>query len=236
MRKADAVTLTGGILAGISIILSIYGYNMMAIHFLFLSYAMDVLDGIVARKTGGGTREGLLLDRAFDRVSQVIAPLIIYSSWSSREANLLYKLLFVGYAGVLIGVAFWRLVYRVVWSLSYFAGLPLFAHALILLSAVIAGKVIPIYILYAMLIASSIPIPYLRRFSTKSTPSPGGPFRLALALLIAVIPYNNKPIEILAEIIIYSTILYLILGPLPPLLGITPNPKSGGKPRPYDTD
>lgn len=234
MRKADAVTLAGGILAGISIALSVYGYIILAIHILFLSYAMDVLDGIVARKTGGGTKEGLLLDRALDRVSQIIAPLIVYASWSSEASSLLYKLLFIIYSGVLIGISFWRLVHRIVWSLSYFAGLPLFAHAIILLTAVIAGKILPIYLLYVMLIASSFPIPYLRRFSMKSTPSPGGIFRLTIAILIALVPYNNEPIRFLSEIIIYTIIAYLIIGPLPPLLGLTPNPKSGGSPESYN--
>jgi phosphatidylserine synthase len=235
LRLADLVTLIGGVLAGVSIALAIYGYVGLAIHVLFLSYALDVLDGIVARKTGGGTKEGLLLDRAFDRVSQVIAPLVVYASWTrTLSVNNLYELLFTLYAGLLIGMSFWRLVYRVVWSLSYFAGLPLFVHALMLLFAVISKTILPIYLLYIMLVLSSVPIPYLRRLSLKSTPSPGGPFRLALALLVAVLPYNNNYVRLLAEALIYALIAYVVLGPLPPLLGLTPSPKTSGRPQAYN--
>ncbi len=234
MRPADAVTLAGGILAGFSMVLGVYGYVIVAVHILFLSYAMDVLDGIVARKTGGGTREGLLLDRAFDRLSQVIAPLVLYSSWiSTKGIGKLYLWLFLVYSGFLIGIAFWRLVYRVVWSLGYFAGLPLFVHALTLLLSIISGRILPVYIYLAMLIASALPVPYLRRLSFKSTPSPGGVLRFSLALVIAVIPYSPWIVKVIAEILIYAILLYAALGFLPPLLGLTPNPKSGGRPEAY---
>ena len=227
MRVADAVTLIGGALAGASIALAVIGHVEYAVRMLMLSYAADVLDGWVARRFGGSTEKGLMLDRAFDRVSQVIGPLVAYAAWiRTLDPGQLYTLIYVVYAGGLVAVAFWRLIYRVVWSLRYFAGLPMFAHAAVLLSSIIAGSPIPAPILLALLAASAAPIPYVRRLSEKSTPSPGMPLRLLIVTAIALVPYDWEPIQELAWLLRAAILVYAAAGAIPPLLGLTPSPRS----------
>jgi len=196
------------------------GHFDLAVRVLMLSYAFDVLDGWLARRYGGSTREGLMLDRAFDRVSQVLAPLALYTAWyTSTPHTRVDEALLAAYASGLVAVAFWRLVRRIVWTLQYFAGLPMFAHAGVLLLSYIAKSPVHPALLLALLLASAVPIPYLRRLTPKSsTPSPATPARLAIVLALAIIPYNSHIVAAAARALLAAIIAYAIAGPIPPLL------------------
>jgi phosphatidylserine synthase len=223
LRPADAATLAGGLLAGASIPLSISGHLDVAVRLLMLAYFFDVIDGWLARHFGGSTPEGLMLDRAFDRVSQVIAPLTLYLSWASRTAGLQDLVLLSIYAGGIVAVAFWRLVRRIVWELTHFAGLPMFVHAGVLITSYLARIKLNPLILVGLMLASAIPIPYMRRISkSRGTPSPGVSVRAAIVALFAVIPYNNTAVIYASKIALVGLLLYAALGFLPPLLGLTP--------------
>ncbi len=229
MRIADIVTATGGFLAGVSIILGITGYVELGVRVLIIAYIADVLDGWVARRLGEQSREGLMLDRAYDRISQVVAPLVLYASWItySQEPSRLYIIVLAVYAGGLVTIAVWRLVRRIVATLDYFAGLPFFVHALLMILSIIASTPIHPLVLLGALIASTIPIPYTRKLGYKATPSPGFIPRLIILVVVAIIPYSLEIVAVIAKLIIYALIIYLVLGPLPPLLGITPKPRKG---------
>ena len=227
MRPADAATLAGGILAGASIPLAVMGHYSIAVRLLMLAYLCDVLDGWLARRYGGSTSEGLMLDRALDRVSQVIAPLTLYTAWVSGRLSPLESALLALYAGGIVAVAFWRLVHRIVWRLTYFAGLPLFVHAGVMLSSYMAGTPVNPLILLALLAASAAPIPYVRRLSESSTPSPGTAPRAAAVLALALLPYRSPVVMLLGKLVLIALLLYAALGALPPLLGVAPGPRSG---------
>ena len=232
MRPADAATLAGGVLAGASMPLAVMGYYSTAVRLLMLAYLCDVLDGWLATRYGGSTGEGLMLDRALDRVSQVIAPLTLYTAWASERLSPMESALLALYAGGIVAVAFWRLVHRIVWRLTHFAGLPLFVHAGVMLSSYIADAPVNPLILLALLAASAVPIPYVRRLPKSSTPSPGVAPRAAAVLVLALLPYRNPVVMLLGKLVLISLLLYAALGALPPLLGITPGPRSGGSEHP----
>ena len=224
-RPADAVTLAGGLTAGAAVALASAGALEASLRLLFVSYALDVLDGWVARRTGGGTPEGRMLDRALDRVSQVVAPLAVYASWlAAQDASWTTVALFAAYAGGLVAAAFWRLVYRPVPSLDYFSGLPLFVHAIVLLSSVLSKEPVHPALLLALLAASAAPVPYTRRLRGGGAPSPAPWSRLAVMILLAAAPYGNELVAELAYAARTAVLAYALAGWLPPALGLTPSP------------
>ena len=227
MRPADAVTLCGVGLASSSMILGIGGHYEWALTLVALSYAMDVIDGIVARRLGGWTKEGLMLDRASDRISQVVAPIVIYSSWL-RPSGLDLALL-TAYSSLMVSVAIYRLVYRVVETLNYYSGLPMFVHAIILLSSVGLRDPIDPLILLGLAALSAAPIPYMRKVKRLPGPSPAAPARLLLVALIAAAPHVEAAAMIVFTFVRVAAFTYALLGPLPPLLGLTPGPGSSIK-------
>jgi phosphatidylserine synthase len=229
LRPADAATLAGGLLAGASIPLSISGHMDAAVRLLMLAYFFDVIDGWLARRFGGSTPEGLMLDRAFDRVSQIIAPLTLYLSWVFSGATSIRDLILLSiYAGGIVAVAFWRLVRRIVWSLTHFAGLPMFVHAGVLITSYLAHVRVNPLVLVGLMLASAVPVPYVRRISKSGgTPSPGVSIRAAIVLLFAVIPYNNAVVIEASKVALGGLLLYAATGFLPPLLGLTPGGRSG---------
>ncbi len=215
MRKSDIVSLIGAGLSSISIILAIHNYIYEAIRFLLFSYIADILDGWIARKLGESNKKGLMLDRALDRLSQVVAPIVIYASWlTTTENNNEYLIYVTLYASVLIPFAYYRLIYRVVASLEYFYGLPLFFHAGLIITSILANQIIHPVVLFTSLMLTILPIKYFRRKRTSKQPSPLTPLRLLLVLSIAIIPYSHSIVVKLALAIQYILIVYMLLGPV----------------------
>jgi len=210
---ATIVSLVGLALASASIPIALYGLHDHALRLLFLAYLADVLDGWIARRRGEASEQGFMLDRAIDRVSQIIAPLTLYASWVRGYASNTYYILFTIYFSVIVSTGFYRLVYRRVTTLEYFHGLPMFFHAGILITSMVSGRVVPIYILYLGALMSAIPIRYYRR-GKRGGPSPGVAPRAVLMLLLAVIPYNNSLVTGISSIIYYTLIAYLLAGPI----------------------
>ncbi|MEB3774434.1 MAG: CDP-alcohol phosphatidyltransferase family protein [Desulfurococcales archaeon] len=210
---ATIVSLAGLALASASIPVSLYGLHEYALRLLFLAYLADVLDGWVARRRGEASELGFMLDRAIDRVSQIIAPLTLYASWIRGRAPEEYYILFTIYFSIIVSTGFYRLIYRRVTTLEYFHGLPMFFHAGILITSMVSGRVIPIYILYLGAVMSIAPIRYYRR-GRSGGPSPGVAPRAVLLLLLALIPYDNRLVTGVSTLIYYSLIAYLLAGPL----------------------
>jgi CDP-diacylglycerol--serine O-phosphatidyltransferase len=185
------------------------------VRLLFASYALDVLDGVIARARGESSREGLMLDRAIDRLSQVIAPLVIYASWLSQSGSLglVDAALLTVYGSIIVPVAFYRLVYRVVWSLNYFHGLPLFVHAGLLLTSIISGSPVNPAVLVIAALMSALPVKYFRT-SRRGRPSPLAAPRLALVLSLALLPYDNALVAGAAQAVNWLLIGYIAAGPL----------------------
>jgi len=213
LPPADYATIAGGFIAALSVPAAVAGYYDLAVRLLFASYALDVLDGWLARKYGS-REDGFFLDRAYDRLAQVVGPGVLLLSWAStrvpQEWYLAYSIYFAGFAAM----AYYRLVRRGVRSLQYFNGLPLFAHAILIIASVIAGSPPHPLILLALLAASSLPIPYFRRRKGGSTPSPALAPRLLGLTLLALLPYDNPVVVVAARIVIVLILAYAVIGPI----------------------
>jgi len=215
LRKSDIVSLIGASLSSISIILAIHSYIYEAVRFLLFSYAADILDGWIARRLGESSKTGLMLDRTLDRLSQVIAPVVIYTSWLASIGVSNEQLIYIAiYASILIPFAFYRLIYRVVTSLEYFYGLPLFFHAGLIITSILANRIIHPVVLLVSLTLTILPIKYFRRRKTSKQPSPLTPLRLIIVVLMAIIPYTYNIVTQLALAIQYILITYMLLGPI----------------------
>ncbi len=211
---ATIISLAGLSLAAASMPLSITGYIELSLRLLFLSYLMDVLDGWVARRLGESSSEGYMLDRAIDRVSQIIAPLILYTSWiTSNVVDPLYLTVLVIYSAAIISIAFYRLIYRRVTSLAYFHGLPMFFHAGILITSTLTSRIVEAPILFLGAALSILPVKYYRRSATGG-PSPAVAPRAALVLLLALIPYDWWIVVEVARLIYFMLVAYMIVGPI----------------------
>lgn len=225
MRPADAATLAQGFAAGLAVPLSVAGEYHAAVRLLLAAYVLDVLDGWLARRYGSA-EDGFFLDRAFDRLSQVVAPTVLLAAW--MEAGGLMEgaglALYSAYFAGLYSVAFWRLVRRGVRSLAYFSGLPMFAHAIVALASVLRGEAPPPELLLALLAASALPVPYLRRLRGQATPSPAPWARAGALAALAVAPYDSQAIQALADALFWGVVAYAAVGPLPALAGLSPAP------------
>lgn len=191
-----------------SLMLALSGDWERGLRALFLAFFFDVIDGWLARRHGSSPM-GQLLDRAFDRVSQVIAPVALYAT--RNGVSDLYML----YGAGLIVISLWRLVSRQVASLAYFAGLPMMVHAAVLISATILGVRLPQPLLIAMLVATVLPIPYVRRAGRKGSPSPGAHVRALLALVLAALPFESWPVKVLAKVMLVAAVVYTCAGWIP---------------------
>jgi len=213
LPPADYATIAGGFLAALSIPLAVAGYLDWAVRLLLASYALDVVDGWLARKYGS-REDGFFLDRAYDRLSQVVGPGVVFLSWTYRvvpwEWYVLYSVYFAGFAAM----AFYRLVRRGVRSLQYFNGLPLFAHAVVLLASYVAGVPLHPALLLALLALSSLPVPYLRRARREGAPSPAVLPRFLGLLLLAAAPYDSPLVEAAARLVIVLVLAYAVVGPV----------------------
>jgi phosphatidylserine synthase len=215
LRKADAITLLGGAVAGASIVIAVLGMPLLALRLLILSYLADVFDGWVARRYDAPDPRGQQLDRSLDRVTQIIAPLIVYIVYFHSMFSLLDKILYAFYAGIIIPAGYYRLVYRRVSSLRYFPGLPLFVHAITLIGAVIADLRLPGALMILLALGSSIPIPYFRSGRGSGSPSPMLVPRAALLIILSLLPYGNSLVELLAEILVVGVLAYGLFGWIP---------------------
>jgi len=218
LKPADYATLAGGFLAALAVPAAVWGSLDLAVRLVFASYAFDVVDGWLARRYGS-SEDGFFLDRAFDRLSQIVAPGVVLLSWARTVAPpewyAAYSLYFAGLAVA----AYYRLVRRGVRSLTHFNGLPLFAHAIVMLASYLAGWPPHPLLLLALLAASAAKIPYFRRPSRGSpaSPSPAVVPRLAGLVALALIPYDNPLVEAAAKMIIVGVVVYAAVGPLPVL-------------------
>ncbi len=217
MRKADIVTLAGGGLAAVGMSVALLLDPILGLRFLLLSYAADVIDGYVARRFDSPDPRGQLLDRALDRVSQIIAPLILVISVQTFSLGNISKLLIVLYASIMIPFSFYRLAYRVSpvgrEGPKYFPGAPLFTHTLVMLGGVLVGLDVSLLLLPLALL-SIIPVPYLRGRKGGSG-SPAFWPRLALLVLIALLPYGHGIGRILGYLLLVAGLGYAVLGWIP---------------------
>lgn len=203
------VTIFNGFLASLSILLVANRYTDMAVRVIFLSMALDVLDGYLARKLDAMSEKGELLDRVFDRLYQIIAPSILYCIMNEWSIGSMF------YSSLIITISFWRLTKKVP-SKEYFSGLPLFVHTFLILLSYLSGLLIPYFIMLVFAFLSSLPLKYFRRVVTYGQNETTGTFwqlRIIIPLILAIIPYSG--LNEIFEIFLFLIIIYSIAGWIP---------------------
>jgi len=208
----NAVTVFNTFVSSLALLAAFKGSYELSIRLIFVCMSLDVLDGLLARKLNAMSDEGELLDRVTDRIYQVLIPSLIYvnaSSWSLTSQ---------AYAALIITISFWRLV-RKVPSKDKFAGLPLFAHTLVIIFGYLGGCLLPGYAMIIMAVLSAVPVPYFRRLRTGGPSETRGTLwqlRISAPILLAFIPYASLSPLFRALLIIAA--FYVAFGWVPPLL------------------
>lgn len=217
VRFADIVTLSSAMFATLSLSIQfVYGDLYLAIRLLLFSYILDIIDGIVARYEGP-TQEGFMLDRAIDRYNQVIVPVILLLS-TVKENPIPYII----YSIILVPWAFYRLVYRRVLDRSYFHGLPLLTHSLVITLSLLVDRAPNLIILYIILIGSILPIPYYRRPLGKPEQARKGrrsyivyDFARIIPLVILILIPPGRVLEVIVKTVTYGILAYALIGYFP---------------------
>lgn len=204
----NIVTLCMGFIASISILLISLGHMILAIRLVFIALSLDVLDGYLARRFNATSEKGALLDRLFDRLYQVIIPVILYVQlWPNSTLALIY-------GAVLITVSFWRIA-GIKAGYPWFVGLPLNIHTLVIISSILGNVSIPPLLMILSLIPTILPIKYVRKIGT-STSDNRGTFwqaRLVIPLILAFLPYGK--VSLLFKILMILASIYVFVGWIP---------------------
>lgn len=218
MRKADIVTLVGGSLASLSLVLALLGKPVLGLRVLIASYIADVLDGWVARRYDPPDPRGQLLDRSLDRFSQIITPLTLFTIFWASTFSAIEKVFLGIYAAVMIPYSFYRLAYRRVSSLTHFPGAPLFTHTLLMVGSIIGEVRVNPLLLLLLATLSILPVRYPRKLPSKGeqgSPSPALIPRLVVLAVIALVPYDGLIGYSLGVVLVFSALLYALLGWIP---------------------
>lgn len=217
VRFADLITLSSAAVSTLSVALyTSTSYDILAVRLLLAAYILDALDGIAAR-IEGPTREGFMLDRSVDRYNQVVVPIVLLLS---TPGSLLVP--YTVYAMILVPWAYYRLVYRRVPGREYFYGLPLIAHSLVIVLSLLAGRLPNPLILFILLTASILPIPYYRRPLSRGGESKANRSHISLydagriitLLILALLP-RGQVMNIISQVTIYAVIIYALTGYIP---------------------
>lgn len=209
-RLPNVITLAMGFVGSLALLLLSAGESVLAVRLAFLAFALDVLDGYLARRLDAVSEKGAMLDRLFDRIYQVVLPVILYLRMTSGDY------LSIIYGAVLITASLWRIAEVRPTSL-WFHGLPMNIHAVIIISSFLSGTVIPPYVMLLLLIPTVLPIKYVRRLGTSQASNRGTfwQIRLIVPAVLAIVPYQNvKPIF---QALIILSIVYVLVGWIPPL-------------------
>ena len=172
-----------------------------------LAFLMDVIDGWIARKRGI-TLRGQLIDRISDRVSQVVAPVLLYIiKYGFSKA-------FTLYASALLIASVWRLVKAPVADLRAFPGLPLICHTAVIIASIIGGFKLPPLIMLVLIIPTLLPVPYPRGSINEAT----APVKVMALLTMMIIPYDIELLKTIMLIVIYGVVTYTCVGWLPSII------------------
>lgn len=217
VRFADIVTLSSAMFATLSLAIQfVFSDLVLAIRLLLFSYILDIIDGIVARYDGP-TEEGFMLDRAIDRYNQVVVPVILLLSTVKEDA-----IPYIIYSIILVPWAFYRLIYRRVLNRSYFHGLPLLTHSLVITLSLLVDRVPNLIILYIILIGSILPIPYYRRPLERPGQTGKGrrsyivyDFARIIPLVVLILIPPGWVLEIIVKTVTYGILAYALIGYFP---------------------
>lgn len=173
MKKylANIASVANALCGILAIIFALQGSIEFAVRFIFLGFFFDAIDGTLAR-TFGSRPNGKILDRAADRISQGMAPGMLFAAFFEWQLSaLLFGILFSS-------LGLWSLTKHNT-SPEYFSGLPLSIVALAILGTVMSGITMPLAVFFIFgLLVFLRRIRYPRRLSRPSVAHRGARERM----------------------------------------------------------
>lgn len=209
LTKADAISLLNASFGFLAILFIILDEQRFAVSFIFLALIADGLDGIIARRFGGG-KMGESLEAMADMVSLSLAPLFFVFVYAIefKIENILISL-----PTILVGLLFIccsaiRLAsFHVLKDKHYFVGLPASVSTILLIGLSFFDLPVISY-LVILLILSIIMI------SSIKFPKPTKPMNLTATILILLgIVLYTYYYSISFIFLVGAMILYSIFGP-----------------------
>jgi len=209
LTKADAISLLNASFGFLSILFIILDVQRLAVSFIFLALLADGLDGIIARRFGGG-KMGEALEAMADMVSLSIAPLCFVFVYA---IDLQIDNILISIPTILVGLLFIscsaiRLAsFHVLKDKHYFVGLPASVSTILLLC--LSYFDLPLFSYLILLLILSIIM-----ISSIKFPKPTITMNLSATILIllGIILYTYY--HGISFILLFGTmILYSIFGP-----------------------
>jgi phosphatidylglycerophosphate synthase len=104
--RANWVTIAGGAVAFVAMLLVSRGHGWIAVGFVLLNRVLDGLDGPLARATGGATQRGAYLDAVFDTLFFASLPFGFALAEPEKAVAAVFLLLGL----IVLGAASWTMV------------------------------------------------------------------------------------------------------------------------------
>lgn len=203
LTSADVLSIANASFGLVSIFAAFSGQHILAFVLILLALLADGLDGVVARRLGGG-QVGEYLEAMADLVSLTVAPLVfVYSVYASNELPVIL-LLVVGMVVFLFCAAVRLSAFHLVKEQSVFVGLPASASAILLISMAMLSSWFPPLIIVGVLIllgvmkVSSLTFPKLTPLMAVGTT-----VIIFIAMTLVLLGLYLGPVLLLATILIY---------------------------------
>jgi phosphatidylserine synthase len=210
LTKADMISLFNACLGFLAIVFLILNEQRLSLSFILLALLADGLDGIVARKFGGG-KMGESLEAMADMVSLSVAPLL-FTLWyainlSFENYTFLLLSLFLGFI-FLLSSAIRLASFHVLKDNHFFVGLPASVSTLILVGFSYVS--LPIYCYFLIILFLSIAM-----ISPIKFPKPSVLLNIAATILIILtIGFYTIFNNISMILLVVAMLIYSIAGPI----------------------
>jgi CDP-diacylglycerol--serine O-phosphatidyltransferase len=209
LTKADAISLLNASFGFLAILFIIINEQRVAVSFIFLALLSDGLDGIIARRFGGG-KMGESLEAMADMVSLSLAPLFFVFAYALelKLENVIIILPVVLVGMVFISCSAIRLAsFHVLKDNHYFVGLPASVSTILLISVTYFD--FPLYSYLILLLILSIMM-----VSSIKFPKPTIPMNLSATILIVLgITLYTHYQNISFILLLGAMVFYSIFGP-----------------------
>ncbi len=205
LTKADAISLLNASFGFLAILFIIFDEQRLAVSFIFLALLADGLDGIIARRFGGG-KMGESLEAMADMVSLSLAPLFFVFVYA---IELKIENILISLPAILVGLLFVscsaiRLAsFHVLKDKHYFVGLPASVSTVLLIG--LSYFDLPLFsYLVILLILSMIMISSIKFPKPTITMNLSATIFILLGIVLYTYYHSISFILLLSAMILYS--------------------------------
>jgi archaetidylserine synthase len=209
LKIADVLSILNASFGLVSILAVVSSQVSLAFVLILLALLADGLDGVVARRFGGG-QVGEYLEAMADLVSLTVAPLVfVYSVYAGQ--GLLENVLLVAVMVFFLFCAATRLSsFHLLKEEKVFVGMPASASTILLVSMAMLGTtwfslvaILAAVVLLGILKVSSVPFPKLNKITSVVTA-----VVIFAAIVLVVLGLSLGPVLLLA-----MDLVYILAGP-----------------------